>query len=322
MTSNTLLWLLLFGLIGLMIYLVYEFFNQQYIGFVMDHSIAIKELQELNSKYEFYNITNYNMSEKYDNEFFYGNISPKDYLTYQLVYKKKEVSTAINNASENRKLYKVYINRVNSCELNRYNTDKLPKDKRRLIAVEKKCFNSRVKHPTTSFTINVCLVLTKINGTFLSSKTNTFNPEEITEIIERLKQKNGDFYLNDDIWQSICRVERGRVSNRMRFAIYKRDGYRCRKCGCATQDLEIDHIFPISKGGKSTYDNLQTLCHRCNALKSNTIEAWAVNPTTKRQRVNQTCGYCGAPLVRKSGKYGDFYSCSNYPKCRFTKQLK
>lgn len=51
------------------------------------------------------------------------------------------------------------------------------------------------------------------------------------------------------------------------IAIYERDGYRCRCCGRRTKDLEIDHIVPISKGGKSTYDNLQTLCKRCNKLK-------------------------------------------------------
>ncbi|MBP5466276.1 MAG: HNH endonuclease [Clostridia bacterium] len=52
----------------------------------------------------------------------------------------------------------------------------------------------------------------------------------------------------------------------MRFSIYKRDGYRCQHCGRSGRfvDLEIDHIIPISKGGKSTYDNLQTLCQRCN----------------------------------------------------------
>ena len=39
-----------------------------------------------------------------------------------------------------------------------------------------------------------------------------------------------------------------------------------------TNDLEVDHIIPISKGGKSTYDNLQTLCHRCNVRKGAKIE--------------------------------------------------
>jgi len=54
--------------------------------------------------------------------------------------------------------------------------------------------------------------------------------------------------------------------------IYARDHYGCRICGrSGNQDfLEIDHIKPISKGGKSTYDNLQTLCRRCNKEKGDT----------------------------------------------------
>ena len=58
----------------------------------------------------------------------------------------------------------------------------------------------------------------------------------------------------------------------MRFAIYKGDNYRCRKCRRKTNDLEVDHIYPIAKGGKSTYDNLQTFCHRCNVKKGANVE--------------------------------------------------
>lgn len=32
------------------------------------------------------------------------------------------------------------------------------------------------------------------------------------------------------------------------------------------------------------------------------------------------CPRCGSPLVLRRGKYGDFYGCSNYPKCRFIKR--
>ncbi|MBE5764088.1 MAG: HNH endonuclease [Clostridiales bacterium] len=55
----------------------------------------------------------------------------------------------------------------------------------------------------------------------------------------------------------------------MRFEIYARDGYRCKICGRTDREvnLEIDHIKPIAKGGKSTYDNLQTLCVYCNKEK-------------------------------------------------------
>ena len=30
------------------------------------------------------------------------------------------------------------------------------------------------------------------------------------------------------------------------------------------------------------------------------------------------CPKCGGNLVMRTGKYGTFYGCSNYPKCKFT----
>lgn len=35
--------------------------------------------------------------------------------------------------------------------------------------------------------------------------------------------------------------------------------------------LEIDHIIPISKGGSDKLDNKQSLCQKCNNIKSNKI---------------------------------------------------
>ena len=52
----------------------------------------------------------------------------------------------------------------------------------------------------------------------------------------------------------------------MRAAVVVRDGGRCRKCRRAI-NLEMDHIVPVSKGGKTEESNLQTLCRRCNRAK-------------------------------------------------------
>lgn len=41
---------------------------------------------------------------------------------------------------------------------------------------------------------------------------------------------------------------------------------KCKKCGSESQ-LEIDHIIPVSKGGKTEVSNLQILCKQCNIKK-------------------------------------------------------
>jgi hypothetical protein len=60
---------------------------------------------------------------------------------------------------------------------------------------------------------------------------------------------------------------RGAISLKLRFAILKRDGYRCQICGRNAQDgvtLEVDHKVPWAKGGTDDPDNLWVLCFDCN----------------------------------------------------------
>ena len=52
--------------------------------------------------------------------------------------------------------------------------------------------------------------------------------------------------------------------------VWRRDGGKCVKCG-SNENLEFDHIIPFSKGGASTYRNMQILCKKCNIDKSNKI---------------------------------------------------
>lgn len=33
------------------------------------------------------------------------------------------------------------------------------------------------------------------------------------------------------------------------------------------------------------------------------------------------CPKCGGKLIERTGKYGKFIGCSNYPKCKFTMKL-
>jgi len=40
------------------------------------------------------------------------------------------------------------------------------------------------------------------------------------------------------------------------------------------------------------------------------------------EKTNENCPKCGSPLIKKMGRYGKFYACSNFPKCRYTKPLE
>ena len=68
--------------------------------------------------------------------------------------------------------------------------------------------------------------------------------------------------------------QRALMTASLREKIKIRDGHSCRICTVSIVDephllLEIDHIKPVSKGGLSIEENLQTLCWKCNRTKSN-----------------------------------------------------
>ena len=89
------------------------------------------------------------------------------------------------------------------------------------------------------------------------SFTVPMTEETIVELIKMLESKLTAI--------AFAKEQRTLMTKKMREFIKKRDNYTCRICGNSTHVepnllLEIDHIIPVSKGGRTVEDNLQTLC--------------------------------------------------------------
>lgn len=91
-------------------------------------------------------------------------------------------------------------------------------------------------------------------------------------------------------------MERKAISKKIRFNVFKRDGFCCQYCGSKppTVVLEIDHIHPVSGGGDNAADNLITACFDCNRGKSDgllssippSLEERAAILTEKREQID------------------------------------
>lgn len=91
--------------------------------------------------------------------------------------------------------------------------------------------------------------------------------ETLLHRFERLEDIN--FETTISVYNS--KYQRRLMTKELRLQIAERDNYTCQICGKYMPDgvgLHIDHIIPVSKGGKSVPSNLQVLCSKCNGQKS------------------------------------------------------
>lgn len=102
--------------------------------------------------------------------------------------------------------------------------------------------------------------------------------KEKAEIAEKLKEKQRRRELEKQVRLELIdsgelfgdQSKRPSIPRDVVDAVYRRDGARCVYCG-STENLQLDHIIPFSKGGATSLENLQLLCQKCNLEKSNKI---------------------------------------------------
>lgn len=110
---------------------------------------------------------------------------------------------------------------------------------------------------------------------------------------------------------TICSTE---CARRSQWMILERDDFQCIYCGKKSynnrSELHIDHVFPCSKGGADTADNLATACAECNLAKGTKIigaQDAILAEIAKRNRTHgiapkQYISLRSVQLIEKDGK--------------------
>jgi 5-methylcytosine-specific restriction endonuclease McrA len=84
-----------------------------------------------------------------------------------------------------------------------------------------------------------------------------------------IKVRKGVYMYDPDL---LTNRELEDFTNEQKAQIFKRDGYRCVRCGRGRADgveIHADHIIAKDSGGKATIENGQTLCAQHNFQKKN-----------------------------------------------------
>lgn len=271
------------------------------------NSEKVKQIEELNKNFKKISSKKHNVLEREYSRKSLDRVNGDDVIKYHIENDIKGLRTDIENSIYNISLLDEYEKNVAKIlEQESINNTKYSDKKYKRI---ENIVLDKVIYTKKDFLIRVSLELYyRSNGGRVNESRNGFrNYEELLELYK--EWENGNKY------EVTKRQERKIMNDDIRYNVLKRDNFTCQKCGITSKDgakLEVDHIIPVSKGGKTVMSNLQTLCDRCNSGKS--------DKTKEDFESNDICPRCGGTLVKRSGKYGAFMGCSNYPKCRYIKK--
>jgi 5-methylcytosine-specific restriction endonuclease McrA len=88
---------------------------------------------------------------------------------------------------------------------------------------------------------------------------------------------------NGVVTKAILRKSQRLIAQRVSWAVFQRDSYRCRYCGASGVPLTVDHLILWEEGGPSVPENLLTADRVCNKARGNLPYAqWLNHPYYKK----------------------------------------
>ena len=142
--------------------------------------------------------------------------------------------------------------------------------------LERRVMKEEEKHrrpPTTESTITCSIYYTSPAGRNRYRNFQVYSTEDIKNFV------NQSYVLEKE--RESKEYQRKILTPSLRYDILKRDNFKCVICGRTPKKdgvtLHVDHIIPVSKGGKTVPENLRTLCSICNLGKSDKYDEDGLN---------------------------------------------
>ena len=193
-----------------------------------------------------------------------------------------ELTEYIDKTLENAKMFETYVKEIAQIDSITTHEDA----QRAQMSVEK--FELRedelLKYYIIKKPVCQCLVECKVlyispQGRNHEKDSRIYNMTQITETMKKIKQEAGSKHQKD-LSEHGPQYERALMTDELRYLVFKRDGFRCKICGHGQEDgvkLHVDHIRPVSKGGRTVMSNLRTLCSACNLGKRDKYDENGLN---------------------------------------------
>ena len=169
--------------------------NRKYVDFVNEHSLAIRAIKELNSKYQFSSIYPLIYKYCYDSTRNFEKVSCKDYLIYQFHLDTLSIRRIIKSRNNNISKEIDYKSKVDLTKdkLGNFDVSIEDLDEEKLRNIESIVFNDLIEKANTDFYAEVHLYLTRGRmHRVIDEKKESF---DLNEIIDALKSIDSSIFL-------------------------------------------------------------------------------------------------------------------------------
>lgn len=191
-------------------------------------------------------------------------------ISENIIQWEKKISIIENNIS----LYNEYMDIIKRIPTNKTSEDakRCKLSHKKFIYYEERILKEAQLIPAMDFESSIICQYVSPKGRNHYTKTRTYHIQDIKRLCARAKK-------GTEAKEKVA-YERSLMTDKLRYDIMKRDKFRCQLCGRSADDgikLHVDHIIPVSKGGKTIPHNLRTLCEQCNLGKSNKYDPMGPN---------------------------------------------